>query len=102
MSRLSHIVEEALRDYPETRSSDRALIVKVWELETGQLMHQKLKEFFLHDASFPDSITRARRKFQEHGEYLATPKVDEERFNKFKQMRDVTPRVTSPHQMELI
>jgi hypothetical protein len=95
-------VEQALKNYPETRSSDRKLVVKVWELQAGKEMNDQLKEFLIHEAIFPDSITRVRRKFQQHGKYRATKAVEEVRYEQYKHMTETAPRVSNPNQLGLI
>lgn len=82
MSRLSDI-EQCLKDEPETRSNDRLLIVKVWERQLGRKLHPALVNFILNEAVMPETITRARRKFQEDGQYLATKEVEEQRYQQF-------------------
>lgn len=97
---INQIVEQALRDYPKTRNSDRELIVKVWEIQNGRDMNPSLREFFLNAAAFPDTVTRIRRKFQEHGEYPAVKEVEEQRYNKFTEIRG-TIAGSSPRQTNL-
>lgn len=79
------IVEKALSDYPQTRSDDRKLIMTVWWLQNSDY-DKDFRNFFQHKAIMPETITRARRKIQESGKYLATKAVEEERFNKFRDM----------------
>lgn len=79
-------VERALREYEVTRNDDRKLCLAVWYYQNPNY-HENFKNFFLTKAIMPESITRARRKFQEQGKYLASNKVQEERYRKFKNMR---------------
>jgi hypothetical protein len=81
------LIEQALRDYPETRDSDLKLIVKVWELQIKAPIPPRLKAFLYEKAIHPETITRARRKFQEQGKYRAKEEVEEARYEKFKQTR---------------
>jgi len=85
--KVSKLVEQVLKDWPEARDSDRFLLVKVWERQMGQPMHPNLKEFVMHKAFSPESIRRTRQKFQEQGQYPASKKVDDARFEKFRQVK---------------
>lgn len=98
----ARIVEQALRDYPETRNSDKKLIIKVWELQMGKPMNQAYIDFFVNQAMFPDTITRVRRKLQESGRYSASKEVDKQRFKKFQQVKEVAPRTNDPDQLNLV
>lgn len=87
--RIDQAVERVLKNYPATRDSDRLLILSVWWLQDNSFADRdNFIEFFKHKAYMPESITRARRKLQEDGKYLATKKVEEERYKKFKEARD--------------
>ena len=88
---IAWYVERALKTWPETRDSDRKLIISVWWLQDNNYQ-EHFKEFFLHKAIMPETITRARRKFQEQGLYRASATAEANRFDKFKQMRETTPR----------
>lgn len=90
---ISWYVERALKAWPETRDSDRKLILAVWWLQDNDY-ESHFKSFFNHKAIMPETITRCRRKLQEQGKYPASKKVEEERFNKFKAVREVAPMTT--------
>lgn len=83
---ISSVVERALSTWPATRDSDRKLIIAVWWLQDNNYQ-DNFKEFFLHKAYMPESITRCRRKLQESGKYRANKQAEEDRYNKFKDMR---------------
>lgn len=83
---ISDLVERAMTRWPETRDSDRKLIISVWWLQDNNYQ-DNFKEFFLHKAIMPETITRARRKLQEQGRYPASKQAEEDRFNKFRSMR---------------
>ncbi len=52
--------------YPRTRDDDRLLIVKIWFQESkSDTKADFFREFINGELSFPDTITRARRKIQE-------------------------------------
>lgn len=84
--KLSNLVEKALSTWEATRDSDKKLILAVWWLQDNNY-EQHFKEFFLHKAYTPESITRCRRKFQEQGLYPASESIENSRYNKFKDMR---------------
>lgn len=99
--KVSKLVEQCLRDLPDTRDSDRKLLIAVWERQMGQQMHPNLKEFIMHKAFSPESIRRTRQKFQEQGMYKASDKVDQARFDKFRQVKHNVAS-SSPEQLGLI
>lgn len=84
--RVSNLVEKALQTWPQTRDSDKKLILSVWWLQDNEY-EQHFKEFFLDKAYTPESITRCRRKLQEQGLYPASKEIENSRYNKFKDMR---------------
>ena len=85
------LVERMLRNFPKTRESDRALIVRIWaEAAGGKDSTAKITLFdFLMDFLQPDSkylstesVGRARRKLQEQhpelrGSNYVTRQVEE-------------------------
>lgn len=76
------IVEEALTDYPQTRSDDRKLILAVWWLQDNRF-DDDFRDFFKTRAVMPETITRCRRKIQESGRLLATEEVEAQRYTNF-------------------
>ena len=88
---VSKYVERAMTAWPDTRDSDRKLILAVWWLQDNDYADH-FKVFFKEKAIMPESITRCRRKLQEEGKYLASKEAVEDRFNKFQRMREVAPR----------
>ena len=93
MSNSAYYIEKALREYPQTRSDDRKLLLTVWWLQ-DENYSADFARFFQYKAIMPETITRGRRKFQEQGKYPATEQVDQQRFEKFKATREVAPRTT--------
>lgn len=89
MKQAHKLVEEALSTWAETRDSDKKLMLSVWYLQNPNYLDD-FKTFFKEKAISPETITRCRRKLQEEGLYLASKKVEEERFKKFSQMRNET------------
>lgn len=82
--RLYQQVEKLLRDYPQLRDSDMKLLISVWTAQGLKLSEQQIH--VLMGCSNAESITRVRRKLRD--KYPASEKVEEQRFNKFKQYRD--------------
>lgn len=83
---ISDYVEKALATYPATRDNDRKLIIAVWWLQDINYQ-DNFKEFFLHKAIMPETITRARRKIQEGGKYRPSKQAQEDRTRKFIDMK---------------
>ncbi len=86
------IIEQTLSDYPATRNSDMELVIRVWEMQGLELTPKQLA-FFKEKAIPAETIGRARRKLQEHGQYLASEEVDKARFEKFVQIKDGIARI---------
>lgn len=65
-------VESILRDFPNTRDSDKALTLKYWETveEMPTDSMESFKNWFVKSGTSLESITRARRLIQEEGKYL--------------------------------
>ena len=87
VTQIHKLVEQALSNWEETRDSDKKLMLSVWYLQDPNY-EQHFKQFFKEKAATPESITRVRRKLQEQGKYQASKTVDNERFNKFNNMRN--------------
>ncbi len=69
------IVEETLRDYPETRSSDKKLFLKVLE-RFGLTLTDEQKRKFLQIPISYESVRRNRQRIQnEEGKYLPDEKT---------------------------
>jgi hypothetical protein len=80
------LTEKALQTWPETRSDDKKLILAVWWLQDNDF-ESHFKTFFKEKAISPETIRRQRQKYQEQGLYPATEKVQEHRYDLFKQAR---------------
>ena len=78
-------VRNILKEIPETRNSDRRLMLEVWERGGLHLTdHQKYLFMRLPSA---ESIRRARQKIQESGVFLADDSVKQERLFQEKEIR---------------
>lgn len=73
---LKPVVEDLLRNYPETRDDDRILILKVWAFQNGELRNPEVPfvEFasdFLHGRYYDfESIRRTRQLIQSRNPVL--------------------------------
>ena len=77
------LVKQLLTDYPELRSNDKRLIWAVWYKQGIVTESTISRDKFYHEAEYPESITRARRKVQELNPHLqADLKVKEQREEK--------------------
>jgi hypothetical protein len=87
MKRTQQLVERSLQTWPETRDSDRKLMLAVWYLQDNNY-RDHFKQFFLHTAITPETITRMRRKLQEQGKYPASKAIEDQRYKKFVGMKN--------------
>ncbi len=80
------LVEKALQQWPETRNSDKKLILAVWYLQDPDY-EENFRHFFQNKALSPETIRRTRQKLQEQGKYRADEEVEEQRYDLFKMGR---------------
>ena len=67
-------IEEILEKYPQTRSSDKKLLLAVWFFQ-GLILTQEQKRIFYEKCMVAESITRKRRDLQASGKYLGSQEV---------------------------
>lgn len=82
---LTHIlpfVREILLEKPETRDSDRKLMLEAWD-RGGLHLTDKQRQLFMKLPS-AESLTRARRKLQENGALRGKPEVTQARIEQAK------------------
>ena len=94
--RTKKLVERVLSQKPEARDDDKALMLEVWEMQ-GLCFSETQKKAFRR-ASSPESIRRTRQKFQQEGEYKASEKVEEQRYQMYVETKDAisqAPRAVS-------
>jgi len=79
-------VARVLAAFPETRESDKELILKLWMTEDGladllrdPALAEQFTQWFRNQATFSESIARMRRKIQSDGRYLSSPEVQRRR-----------------------
>lgn len=96
MKRVHSKVERFLRNGYKTatpqdlRDSDKKLLLAYWETQ-GLELTSRQKITFMTNCDIAESITRARRELKK--DYPASPKVDKQRFEQFKQYRqEYTPQ----------
>ena len=69
--KCKNVVEEVLRDVPESRDDDMLLLLMCWKMQ-GILIPQPLVEDIHTFGLKPESIRRTRQYFQAQGEYKGT------------------------------
>lgn len=84
--RTKKLVERVLQQNPQARDDDKALMLEVWEMQ-GLCFSETQKKAFKR-ASSPESIRRTRQKFQQDGEYKASDKVEEKRYQMYVETKD--------------
>ena len=77
-------VEQILERRPETRSSDKKLLLQIWENE-GLTLSETQKQTFLDKCSTAESVTRVRRKLKD--KYPASKEVTEARYELFNEYK---------------
>lgn len=81
-----NLIEKALQEWPETRNSDKKLILAVWYLQDPDY-ESNFRHFFQNKAISPETIRRTRQKLQQDGKYRADEEVEEQRYSLFKMGR---------------
>jgi hypothetical protein len=76
--------EWLLEHVPETRDSDKKLLLIYWSKEGLKLSEEQERAFM--NCTTPESITRARRALK--ADYPSSKAVDDERYLKFKAYQD--------------
>lgn len=84
--RVKDKVARVLDQKPETRDNDKLLMLYVWQIEGFYLSDKQIEQF--KNASSPESIRRMRQKLQEEGKYLASPEVEEQRYQMYTETKD--------------
>jgi len=78
-------VENILNYIPDTKSSDKKLLLAYWE-QQGLCLNVSQRERFMTHCTAAESITRARRELKI--QYPASDEIDAERFNKFVEYKN--------------
>lgn len=78
LKQVNKQVEWVLNEYPDTRDSDKDLILKVMELYYKLDLSYMQKQAIRNAPSF-ESIRRTRQKFQEGGSFKASEEVEDSR-----------------------
>mgnify|MGYP000957538368 FL=1 len=73
-------VKNILENLPETKDSDKRLLLAYWE-QQGLCLNASQRERFMTHCTVAESITRARRELR--AEFPASEAVDIERFDKY-------------------
>lgn len=77
-------VEHLLKTQPRLRNSDKELLLAFWE-DQGLYFSETQKKA-IYACTPAETITRARRKLR--SQYPGDKKVEDKRFDKFKEFRD--------------
>jgi len=72
-------VRYILAHYPNARSNDKLLMLLYWKMVDGIDIPRDFWYAFLHRATPPETIRRARQKIQEAGDYLPDKETLEKR-----------------------
>ncbi len=72
-----NLIKGILKDYPDTRSDDKELILRAWEAQ-GLVLSPEQEETFKKCIS-TETIRRTRQKIQEEGQYRPEDKVFQKR-----------------------
>jgi len=92
IEKADNLIKYCFAYWPETKSSDRLLFLKVWDLQGLKLTPQQ-QTLFLQVVLSPETISRRRRKIQEEArerldkKYLPRPEVLEKRLGKQEDLR---------------
>lgn len=78
-------VENILKVSKNARNSDRELLIIYMQKSGMNLSDEQIKIF--RKLPSMETIRRIRQKLQENGKYLADKGVEEQRYNKFKQVK---------------
>ena len=81
--KIAQQVENILRFVPQTRSSDKELLI-IYMQKCGMELTDKQMEVF-RDMPSLESIRRVRQKLQEEGKYPASKEIEEHRYSKYQE-----------------
>ena len=92
IEKADNLIKYCFAYWPETKSNDRLLFLKVWDLQGLKFTPQQ-QTLFLQVVLSPETISRRRRKIQEDARekldtnYLPRPEVLEKRLGKQEDLR---------------
>lgn len=92
-SKLTRIVRQVMKTYPNTRNNDHDLIIGVYYALGFQMTAEQRKKF--HELPTPETVTRLRRKLQEKGEYLPAEAVRKFRRHKSLEVQQNAPTASA-------
>ena len=75
--------------FPETRSNDKLLMLHYWELVDHIKIPREFWRDFMKKATTPETITRARRRIQQEGNYQPREEVKRIRQARSKKFREI-------------
>ncbi len=78
-----NLIKKLLRDYPDTRNSDKELQWKIWEYQGAVINNCITKQNWIYKAKLSETIRRTRQKIQERYPNLRANKdIEKEREEK--------------------
>ena len=83
------MVRYIMAHFPETRSNDKLLMLRYWELADGIRIPRTFWRDFMKKATTPETITRVRRRIQQQQEYLPREEVRRIRQARSKKFREI-------------
>ena len=98
--KISDRVRNILEAVPSTRNSDKELLI-VYMQKSGMDLTPAQVNLFKELPSM-ETIRRIRQKIQENGEYPASPEVEKQRFEKYKQTKGSIGVTTAKEAEELL
>lgn len=84
---ITNLIDNVLSKYPRTRDDDKILMLYVWWVQ-GLKLDKEQQKLFLTKCVTPETITRARRKFNEAGWYRSSEEVQNKRKKTAREMRN--------------
>lgn len=83
--KIQEQVENLLKYLPETRNSDKALLIAYMQKYGLNLTEQQIELFKKMPST--ETIRRSRQIIQEQGKYAASDQVNEERYKKYQTVK---------------
>lgn len=96
------VIEKVLKEHPQTRNSDKLLLIWVWNESGFVLTHEQVEDFLRADLPTAETVRRTRQRFQQLGEYEADTKVKGMRQAKAQVIQQREPRSTAAQLGELV
>ena len=89
LKNVETMVRYIMAHFPETRSNDKLLMLRYWELADGIRIPRTFWRDFMKKATPPETITRVRRRIQQEGDYQPREEVKRIRQARSKKFREI-------------